>query len=297
MKPLTSLLILLFCLCGSQADAQFSSIEAYGGVGAFSVPDEFFTSTTTSSQFISIGEGFILRQQGTQTAFTSTRYKSGQSIHVGVEGHYSVGIHGSIYAGVRLQAALLRYEEGDASFENFTFGPIDTMFLEPNGGTIGSGITPLVFCPGNSFGFSSDAPDRAFALDVGIPVGYRHRFFNDRIAFRAQGSVNIPVFSRHASQTSSLQEDVVQGCFRFEETNGNTSSAYSLNSFVFRAGMGLDFSLSHSLNLGLMVEQQFNSTVESSDSFIVDEGRFVSVPEITKLNPLSVSLVGRVLIR
>jgi len=188
----------------------------------------------------------------------------------------------------------MRYKEEFGNSTSVTFGPIDTIFFEP--GSIGGG-TPFNFCPGNSFGFSNDGPEDAVAFDVGIPIGYRHRFLNDRIGLRVQGSVNVPFFNRHTTQTVFLEEDAAMRCFRFEEINANTSSAYGLNTFVFRAGMGLDFSFGHSFNLGVLVQQQFNSTVESRESFIVDEGRFVSVPEIRNFKPLSISLVGRYVIR
>jgi hypothetical protein len=288
-----SLTLIILCLCVATATAQFSTLEFYGGVGVFSNPEERFTEVLTGPQFVGRGEGFFLQQQGTQTTFTSTEYEAGQSVQVGAEGHYAVGKHGSLYAGVRVQAAVFNYRSGNTSFETVTAGPIDTVFFEP--GNVGGGGL-VDFCPGTSFlDFENDEPDRAFTLDVGIPIGYRHRFFNDRISLRVQGSVNVPILNRHTTQNPVIRQE--GNCLRFEQVSADASPAYRLNAFVFRAGGGVDFSIGHSFSLGVMVEQQLNATFKTSSSFIVDEGNFLDVPEVSDFRPLNISLVGRFVIR
>jgi len=293
MKRIDLTLIIL-CLYATTATAQFPTLEFYGGIGAFSTPNESFTEVSTGPQFVGSGEGFFLQQQGTQTVSTSTEYESGQSIQFGAEGHYAVGKYGSVYAGFRVHAAMFNYRSGDTSFETMTAGPVDTVFFEVGGGVIGD---PINFCPTSSLSFGDNRPNHAFALDVGIPIGYRHRFFNDRIGLRVQGSVNVPLLGRHTAQNLVLRQDAAQNCLRFEEANANASSAYGLNTFVFRAGGGVDFALGHSFSLGLLVEQQLNSTFKTNASFVVDEGNFISVPEISDFRPLNISLVGRFVIR
>lgn len=288
-----SLTFIILCLCVATATAQFSTLEFYGGVGTFSNPEERFTEVFTGPLFVGSGEGFSLRQQGTQTTFTSTEYEAGQSVQVGAEGHYAVGKHGSLYAGVRVQAAVFNYRPGNISFETVSTGPIDTVFFEP--GNVGGGGL-VDFCPGTSFlDFENDEPDRAFTLDVGIPIGYRYRFFNDRVSLRVQGSVNVPVLSRHNTQNRVLRQE--GNCLQFVQVSADASSAYGRNAFVFRAGGGIDFSIGHSFSLGVMAEQQLNSTFKTNASFVVDEGNFISVPEISDFRPLNISLVARFVIR
>lgn len=294
MKFINLVLVTFLCLFVAQANAQFSSLELYGGVGVFSSQGESFSTPTTGPSFIGSGEGFVLFQEGTRTIFTNTEYETGQNLQFGLEGHYAVGTHGSVYAGLRLNASLLRYREGTTTSELVTSGPVDTVLVEPGNG---GGGNPIDFCPGRSFGFGTDEPDRAFALDIGIPIGYRHRFFNDRMGLRVQGSVNVPVFSRHTTDDLSLRQDASLNCVRFEQVEANASSAYGLNAFVFRVGGGVDFSIGHSFSLGVMVEQQLNSTIKTNADFVVNEGNFIGVPEISSFKPLNISLVGRYVIR
>jgi len=294
MKTFNLILFILFCLCSSYANAQFSAIEVYGGVGGLSVPEEVFINEVTGLQTVGSGENYFLQQQGTRVSTTNTEYESGKNILIGIEGHYAVNTYGSLYAGIRLQSAFVRYSGNFVSSELTTSGPIDTVFLDS--GNTGGG-NPINICPGNSFNFSNNEPDRAVVGEIGLPFGYRHRLFGDRISLRIQGSINVPFVNRHSNRSVSTEQDFAENCLRFIEAETNTYSAYSLNTFVFRAGGGVDFSLGRSFSLGVLIQQQLNSTIKSSDTFFVGDGRFVSVPQITDLKPLSISLVGRYLIR
>jgi hypothetical protein len=299
MRFFKPLLFAFLCFCTAQVSAQLSTVEVYGGVGALSLQDETFTDVFTGLQFVGGGQNFSLRQQGTRTSISRTEYEAGQSIQFGVEGHYSLGTHGSVYGGIRLQTAITRYREGNGSSEVVTSGPIDTIFFDP--GNVGGG-TIIDFCDNAFFGFGRNKPGRIFSADVGIPIGYRHRFLNDRIGLRVQGAVNVPFFSgsSHFTQEAVLLQQVNSGsqnCLSFNEVEIHTSDAYRTSTFVFRAGAGLDFALGHSFALGVLAEQQLNSTFESTQSFVSQGSSIMSVPEIRNYKPLTISLVGRYLIK
>lgn len=275
--------------------AQFSSIEIYGGIGVSNVPSSFSSSTYEGLYSIGGGEDFILRQMGRGTTFTETSIEPNWNSRVGVEGHLAVGKLGSLYFGLNISAQSFtpREEVFDSEFESF--GRIDTMFLEPSGGS--SGGTPIQFCSENNSFLNFTANDaRGFLLDIGLPIGYRHYLLNGRLAVRAQISINTPILVTMRRETSTF-EVLPSGCLDINRANADLRDAHDVSQILLRAGGGFDVRIGHSFSLGLLVEQQLNDYFTTTQGFIIDGNASAQVPTVTTFRPLTAQLVGRYRLR
>ncbi len=282
---------LLFCIF--PLAAQLSSIEIYGGMGSSLIQSSASSFSFDGLLTVGGGENFALRQMGTITDFTSIDVSEKLSSRLGMEAHLALGASGSLYFGVGVQALNFNYSETLLTQTQVSSGPIDTLFFEQpdpiNNG--GSSICPST----NLSNLNNNAPN-GLALDIGVPIGYRHLLFKGKIALRAQVSINVPILVRLRSEATRF-EFRPDGCFDLFFSPVNLRDVHSVPPLLFRAGGGFDVRISHSFSVGLIVDQQLNNYFTTTEELVINSGVFAQIPTVTAFKPLTAQLVGRYRLR
>lgn len=278
------------CLFSWALPAQITSLEAFIGGGTTDVASTDFTCISSGPVTVGFGDGYQLVQNATSTSRTETIIQADGTAMAGVEAFFAVGDRSSIYTGLRLGVSFYRYEQTFlGSTQDFTGTTIDTVFNQvTDPGNVGGSID---FCSDNNFLTGGNQATRGLMLDAGLPIGYRRTFFNGVLAVRVQGWLGTPIMVR-ISQPSNIFERTAEGCFALNQERVRIRRGINPNSFLFRAGVGLDLSLGHSVKVGLLVEQQLNDTYTTAFS-----NSFIGVPETKKFRPLFGSLVARYQLR
>lgn len=280
---------LSFFLFSLALSAQITSLEAFFGGGTTEVANSVSTFPSFGQVTVGFGESYRLVQNATSTYRSETIVTANGSAMAGLEAFFALGDKSSIYAGLKLGVSFYRYEQFSSSFAQDFTGPIDTIFnqvIDP-----GNGGGSIDFCSNGNFLLERDIATRGFMLDAGLPIGYRRTFFNGVLAARIQGWLGTPLMVRFTRLASSL-EQTEQGCFVLITERERIRSGIDVNSFLFRAGVGLDLALGHSVKVGLLVEQQLNDTYTTGG-----RNSFSAVPETKKFRPLFGSLVARYQLR
>lgn len=284
MLPRSLLLLGCFVITLSLS-AQITSLEVFFGTGTTDVANTISNSTRSGQVLIGFGNGFQLVQNGTTTIRSETMIQSNGAAMAGIEAFVAVGNRSSFYTGLRLGVSFYRYEQAFTSSVRDLSGPIDTIFnsvSEP-----GSGVGNISICPGSNFSSDGDLAIRGLMLDAGVPIGFRRTFFNGVLSARIQGWLGTPIMIS-ISRPNNAFEATAEGCFALNQERVRFRNGIDANSFLFRAGFGLDLALGHSVKVGLLVEQQLNDTYTTTFS-----NSFNAVPATARFRPLFGSLVAR----